>query len=151
MKRLLLTFAILFACASAACAAPTAPLTSLRAIRALTNADASQHLSVACEPTVTYFRTSPPRQLFVQDGDVAIYVYLTKEARLVPGDSVLVRGTTEPSFRPIVVSNDVTVLRHGGQLKPEFASYNGIVHLEYLCRLVTIHAVVRSAEIGRAS
>jgi diguanylate cyclase (GGDEF)-like protein len=147
MKRLLPTFAILFACASAAWAAPPAPLTSLRDIRSLTNEQASQHLPVAFEATVTHFRNPPPRQLYVQDGDVAIYVYLTKEARLVPGDRVLVRGTTEPSFRPIVVSNDVTVLRHGGQLKPEFASYSGLVHLQYLCRLVMIHALVRSADL----
>ncbi len=147
MKRLIPTFAILFACAAIAWATPPAPLTTLRAIRALTNEQADQHLPVAFEATVTYYRDSPPRQLYVQDGDTAIYVYLKKEARLVPGDRVLVRGITEPSFRPIVVSKDVTVLGHVGMPKSASASYSGLVQIQYLCKLVTVHAVVRSADL----
>ena len=49
------------------------PLTSLRAIHALTNAQASHQLPVSFEATVTYYR-GYERTLFVQDGDVAIYV-----------------------------------------------------------------------------
>ena len=133
--------------ASAAWAAPPAPLTTLRDVRALSNEQARLHQTVAFEATVTYFRGSSPIQLYVQDGDVGIYVFLTKEVRLVPGDRVLVRGTLHPSFRPLVKSEDVTVLGHVGMPKSASASYSGLVHLQYLCRLVTVHAVVRTADL----
>ena len=90
MKRPLPTFAILFACASIAWAAPPASLTTLRAIHALSNAEASKGMPVAFEATVTYYR-GYESTLFVQDGDTAIYVYYPTELHLVPGDRVLVR------------------------------------------------------------
>jgi len=73
MKRLFLTFVVVLGCASAAWAAAPAPLTSLRAIRALTNAQASRKVPVAFEATVNYVR-SYESLLFVQDGDSAIFV-----------------------------------------------------------------------------
>ena len=73
MKKLFLTFAVVLGCASAAWAAAPAPLTSLRAIRALTNAQASRKVPVAFEATVNYVR-SYESLLFVQDGDSAIFV-----------------------------------------------------------------------------
>src|ERR1035441_6057179 len=104
MKRLIPAVAIILGWAAAAwAAAPAAPvtLTTLSAIHALTNAEASHALPVAFEATVTYFR-GYTRELFVQDGDAAIYVFLTKDTKLAPGDRVLVRGTTQASFRPLV-------------------------------------------------
>ena len=150
MKRLIPVFAIVLGWASAAWAAAPATMTSLRDIRALTNEQASRHLPVAFEATVTYFRDSPPRQLYVQDGDVAIYVFPTfptGDLRLVPGDRVRVRGIMQPSFRPIVESNDVTLLGHGGMPISAPATYSDLVYLKYLCRLVTVHAVVHSADL----
>ena len=47
---------ILLGVSSIACAAEPAPLTSLRAIRAITNAEASHAPPVAFEGTVTYLR-----------------------------------------------------------------------------------------------
>jgi hypothetical protein len=58
---------------SAQTPAQTPQLTSLRAIHALTNEQASAHLPVEFSATITYFR-SYERTMFVQDGDVAIYV-----------------------------------------------------------------------------
>jgi diguanylate cyclase (GGDEF)-like protein len=149
MKRLLPIFVILFACTAAAWAAPTTPLTNLREIRAISNEQASQHPPVAFEATVSYFRRLP-LSLYAQDGDSGVYIFLTKDISLTPGDRVLVRGIMRPSFRPVVESNNVIVLRHGEPLRPEIASYSGLVNQQYLCRLVTVHAVIRSADLKYA-
>ena len=147
MKRLISTFAVILGCSLTAWSAAPGTMTSLRDIRALTNAEAIQHLPVAFEATVT-FSTLHPRQLFVQDGNAGIYVLLTRDARFAPGDRILVKGITQPSFRPIVQGNDVTVLHHGDLPKSEPASYSGLVRMQYLCRLVTVRAVVRSADLS---
>jgi diguanylate cyclase (GGDEF)-like protein len=146
MKRFLPTFAIILGWALAAGAAPSAPLTSLRAIHALSNAEAGNHYPVDFEATVTYFRSSD-RTLFVQDGDAAIYLFTTRSLKLVPGDRVRVRGITQPSFRPIVETNDITVLSQGHLPKPTPASYDELVHIQHDAMLVTVHAVVRSADV----
>jgi diguanylate cyclase (GGDEF)-like protein len=125
---------------------PLLPLTTLRAVRAITNAEASKHNPVAFAATVSYFRRTP-LSFYAQDGDSGIYIELTKDIGLTSGDRVLVRGTMKPSFSPIVESNNVTVLSHGEPLKPEIATYSGLVHQKYLCRLVTIRTVVRSADL----
>jgi diguanylate cyclase (GGDEF)-like protein len=131
---------------SFAAAAEPLPLTTLRAVRAITNAEASKHNPVVFAATVSFYRRNP-LSFYAQDGDSGIYIELTKDISLTPGDRVLVRGTMKPSFSPIVESNNVTVLSHGESLKPEIATYSGLVHQKYLCRLVTIRTVVRSADL----
>src|ERR1039457_507767 len=130
---------------SSAWAAGTATLKSLRAIHALSNIEASQSIPVSFEATVTYFRWYE-RTLFVQDGDVAIYVAATANVRLVPGDRVLVRGTTHESFRPYVQASSITVLRHLGLPKQLPASFDELIRAQVDCRLVTVHAVVLAAD-----
>ncbi len=122
-------------------------MTSLHDIRALTNAQASHALAVDFEATVTFFRAYP-RMLYVQDGDLAMYVYLTKDFPLVVGDRVEVRGVSRPSFLPIVESNNITVLHHGNTPSPALADYRGLVRLQYLCKLVTVRATVLSASMS---
>ena len=145
MKRLIPVVAIILGWAAASWAAPV-PLTSLREIRAMSNEQARQHQPVAFEATVSYFRRYP-LSLYAQDGDSAVYIFLTKDISLSPGDRILVRGIMQPSFRPVVESNHVTVLSHSEPLKPEIASYGGLVNQKFLCRLVTVHAVIRSADL----
>jgi diguanylate cyclase (GGDEF)-like protein len=130
---------------SSAWAAGPATLKSLRAIHALSNVEASQSIPVSFEATVTYFRWYE-RTLFVQDGDVAIYVAATANVRLVPGDRVLVRGTTHESFRPYVQASSITVLRHLGLPKQLPASFDELIRAQVDCRLVTVHAVVLAAD-----
>jgi diguanylate cyclase (GGDEF)-like protein len=146
MKRLILTITVLFAYASAAWAAAPATLTTVQAIHALTNAEASKALPAAFEATVTYYR-GYENTLFVQDGDVAIYVYASKDLKLVPGDRVLVRGKTRASFNPIVVGDSITVLRHGAFPKPEPASFDQMISAETDCKLVTVRGMVRTADL----
>jgi hypothetical protein len=146
MKRLLSTFVILFACAQIAWSAPPAPLTTLRAIHALTNAEASKELPVAFEATVTYYR-GYETTLVVQDGGVGIYVHASKDAKLVPGDRVLIKGTTRPSFNPYIEPSSITLLRHGPQLKPLPSNFDQMIRAQADCQLVTVRGVVHAADM----
>ena len=146
MKTVVPLFAMLSLCASGAWAAAPGPLTSLHTIHSLTNAEAAQGLQVAFEATVTYFR-GYEKTLFVQNDGVAIFVLATTDSQLVPGDRILVRGTTQPSFRPIVVSNDITLLHHGTLPQPIPATFDELIRAQLNCMLVSVHAVVHSADL----
>ena len=117
MKRVEVAVAMILGLASAAWAAAPATLTTLQAVHALSNAEASQRLPVAFEATVTYFR-SYEKTLFVQDGEIPLFVLATTGLTLAPGDRVLIQGTTRGSFHPIVVSSSVTLLGHGSLPQP---------------------------------
>jgi diguanylate cyclase (GGDEF)-like protein len=117
----------------------------LRAVRGLSYAQASQALPVAFEATVTYYRDYE-NTLFVQDGDTAIYVWAATDLKLVPGDRVLVRGTTHADFSPNVHSSKITLLRHGAMPKAAPATFDELIRGQWDCVLVTVHAVVRAAD-----
>jgi diguanylate cyclase (GGDEF)-like protein len=121
-------------------------LTTLRAISALSNAQATQHLPVAFEGTVTYYARNL-KSLDVQDGDKGIYIQLTRDALLLPGDRVLVKGATRPSFLPFVLASDVTVLRHGPLPKPIEAGFDDLVGTRTNCMLVNVHGIIRAADL----
>jgi len=146
MKRLITAVALSFGWACVAWAVAPAPLTTLHAIHALTNAEASRALPVSFQATVTYFR-GYEKTLFVQDGDVAIFVQATTDAKLVPGDRVLIKGTTQESFRPNILSSDITLLHHGDLPKPIPASYDELIRAEHDCMLVSVHAKLRAADM----
>lgn len=120
--------------------------TNIRALHALTNEEASKKLPVQFEATVTYYRDYDI-DLFVQDGDNAIYVYYRAGAPLVPGDRVLVHGRTQDSFRPIVVADDVTVIHHGSPPKPVTVSAEELFSAQRDCLLGSVRGVVRSAQM----
>jgi diguanylate cyclase (GGDEF)-like protein len=149
-KRFIGVAVMVLACVVAAGAAPPASLTTLRAVHALTNAEASHELPAAFEATVTYF-PGYDNLLFVQDGDEAIFVQATTDAKLVLGDRVLIKGTTQSSFRPLVESNDITVLRHGNLPKPVPATFDELIRAQYDCMRVTVRAVIRTANFGTYS
>jgi diguanylate cyclase (GGDEF)-like protein len=131
--------------ASAAWPAPPAPLTTLRAVHDLSNAEASQELPVAFEATVTYCRAYD-NTLFVQDGNTAIWVKIPADSKLLPGDRVLVQGTTHADFRADVHGETITVLRHGALPKPVPATFDELNHAKYDSTLVSVHGVVRAAD-----
>jgi diguanylate cyclase (GGDEF)-like protein len=146
VKNLVLAIAIVFGGSSVVWgAAAPATLTSLQAVHALSNAEASHALPVAFEATVTY---APGREslLFVQDGNLAIFVFDSMNTGLLPGDRVLVRGTTQASFRPIVVSKSVTLVRHGALPAPLPVTFDALLHGRFDCMLVSVHGVVRTAD-----
>jgi diguanylate cyclase (GGDEF)-like protein len=146
MKRLVPVIAILLGWAFAAQAAARVPLTSLRELHTLTNDQAKQALPVVFEATVLYFR-GYEKTLFVQDGGAAIYVQATTQARLVPGDRILIKGTTHQSFRPFVLSSDITFLRHGDLPVPAPVDYDQLIRAERDCMWVSIRARVRAADL----
>jgi diguanylate cyclase (GGDEF)-like protein len=133
-------------CSTAAIAAAGNPLTSLRNIHTISHEQAAQGEPVLFEASVTYYKKGNI-DLFVQDGDVAIYVETTADADLAIGDRVLVHGKTRDSFRPEILSDSVTFLRHGIAPKPVAASFQQLIRAELDCRRVTVRAVVRSADI----
>jgi diguanylate cyclase (GGDEF)-like protein len=143
---LILAVAILFGLASASWAADSAPLTSLSAIHALTNEQAKEAQSVNFEATVVYSR-GYENLLFIEDGDAAIFVRPPTNATLAPGDRVQVRGTMQASFHPLVVGATVTVLHHGAPPAPAPATFGELIRAQYDSRLVTVHAVVRAADL----
>ena len=145
MKRFISLLAIVFGWTCAACAATPAPLTTLRAIHALTNAEASQKLPVDFEATVVYSR-GYENLLFVQDGDLGIFVRPPTIAKLVPGDHVQVLGTTLASFRPIVIGESLTLLHHDAPPKPVPATFDELIRARHDAMLVTVHAVIHAAD-----
>jgi diguanylate cyclase (GGDEF)-like protein len=145
MKRLVPVFAIILGWASTACAASPGELTTLHAVRSLTDAQARQGLPVAFQATVTYYDNNGV-DLFVQQGNQALYVESKPHEGLVPGDRVLVRGKTRSSFGTDVLGDSVTRLRHGAPLEPVDADFAQLIHVERDCMLVTIRATVRSAD-----
>jgi diguanylate cyclase (GGDEF)-like protein len=147
MKNLILAIAIILGCASVAWAVPPAPLTTLQAIHALSNAEASQGLPVAFEATVTYYR-GYERILFVQDGNLAIFVSYPRDLKLVPGDRIRVLGRTQESFNPIVAAEGVALLRHTALPKPVQASFDQMIRAETDCKLVTVRGTVRAADLA---
>jgi diguanylate cyclase (GGDEF)-like protein len=145
MKRLITAVAIFLGAACGAFAAAPAPLTTLRAIHALSSAEADKGLPVAFEATVTYFNVAA-YTLFVQDGGAGIYMAPKPEYKLAPGDRVLFRGKTLGSFRPIVVLDSISLLRHGDLPKSVPATFDELIKGQYDCMLVTVRGVVRAAD-----
>ena len=85
--------------------------------------------------------------MFVQDGDAAIYVHPTVIHKVVPGDRIRVHGTLHESFRPYIESADITLLSHGSLPKPLHPSFEQMIHAETDCRLVTVRAIIQSADL----
>jgi diguanylate cyclase (GGDEF)-like protein len=129
-------------------AAP-APLTTLHAVRLLSSDQAANGLPVAFEATVTYFRGFQ-NELFVQDGQDAIFVKANTTAVFAPGDRVLVKGTTQADFRPYIFSNDITLLHHGDLPKPAPATFDGLIRAQFESMLVTLHGTIRSADVNQS-
>ena len=150
MKKAILAVVTVIASAAGFLHAQEGILTSLAAIHGLTNAEASRQIPVEFEATVTFYRDYE-RTLFVQDGDAAIYVRATTGLKLRPGDRVMVRGNTQQSFRPIVVSTGIQRLGHGSMPRAVPAGYDDLIKARYDGRLVTVRALVRSAGVANYS
>ena len=146
MKRVVPLFAMICLCASSAWGQPSGQITTLHAVTALSNEEAAKHPSVTFEATVTYYRGSD-KDLFVQDGNDAIFVLALKILKLAPGDRILVHGTMRESFRPFVVGSDIAVIGHGPLSKPLQPTFEQMIRAETDCKLVTMRAVIQSADL----
>ncbi len=103
-------------------------------------------LPVSFEATVTYYRKYD-FDLFVQQDGEAVYVYFEQNANLVPGDRIRIQGRTEDSFRPVVISDTVTLLHHGEPPDPVPAQFEQLIRASLVCVRVSIRAQVRSADL----
>jgi diguanylate cyclase (GGDEF)-like protein len=146
MNRWFPAFVILFGWASAAWATVPGALTTLHAVYSLSHAEAGHELPVAFEATVTYYRDAD-FDLFVQQDGEAVYVYFKQHAGLVPGDRVLVEGVTQDSFRPVVISEKVTLLHHGTAPRPRAANFDQLISAQLICTRVKVRATVRTADL----
>lgn len=146
MMRIFATILIVFGWASAAQAAIPGTLTTLRAVHDLNHADAARGLPAAFEATITYYN---PRDIdmFVQEGDNALYVQAMKGSNLVPGDRVLVEGHVRDSFRPDVVGDQIKLLHHGALPDPVPATFDQMIRVQRDCMLVKVRGVIRSADM----
>jgi len=146
MKRLISAIVVMLGSATLTLPAQTSELTTLRAIHALNNDEAEKAIPVSFPATVTYCRAYA-RTLFVQDGDVAIFVLISPDTKVMPGDRVMVRGHTRRSFRPVVVGENITVVGHAGLPAPIPSNYQELIHAEHDSMRVTVHGVVRAADM----
>jgi diguanylate cyclase (GGDEF)-like protein len=121
-------------------------LTSIAAVHAISNETAAHSLPVRFEGSATYYEKGNI-DLFVQDGDTAIYVETTTDSQVTAGDRVLVEGTTRASFRPEILASRVTILKHDALPQPVFADFNKLIHADLDCRLATVRAMVRAANV----
>ncbi|MGB6974558.1 MAG: diguanylate cyclase [Terracidiphilus sp.] len=143
LRRKWIPMLAMLAWASAAWAAPGLLIT-VRSISALSQGEANQGYPVDFSGTVTYFR-SYEKILFVQDGDTGILVQPSSPILVSPGDRVLIKGTTEAGFRPMVEANSIAVIGHGALPPPVPATYDQLIHSAFDGRLVTVFATVRDA------
>jgi len=125
-------------------AQPVPVLKSLHAVRALSNAEAAKAVPVDFQATVTYVR-SYERALFVQDGADAIYVDWPTNNLLSAGDRVEIKGHTKPSFKPIVIASDVTLVHHGALPLPITGTFDQMIRGDLDCRYATAFGQVRDA------
>ncbi len=145
MRAVVTIFVLTWGLAMAWAAVPS-PVTTLEAAHALTNAEAAAGPRVAFEASVTYYLKGGV-DLFVQDGDAAIYVQAAADGNFAVGDRVLVRGKMRASFRPEIVADSVTIVSHGAPPVPESANFGQMIRAELDCRRVKVQARVRSADL----
>ncbi len=146
LSTLTLAVAMVFAVPSRALSSEPTTLTSLHAVYALDNAQAAHRIHAIFEATVVYSR-GYERLLYVQDYNEAFFVSPPTTAEFLPGDRVLIKGDTQQSFRPLVVASDITILHHGDLPEPVPATFADLIRAQYDCRLVTVRAKVRAADL----
>jgi diguanylate cyclase (GGDEF)-like protein len=146
MKRWIFAGAVVLGWMPAVAATAPAALTTLREIHVLSSAEAARGLPVSFEGTVIYYNKSDI-DLFVQEDGVGIYVQTTMGADLTLGDRVLVRGHTRDSFRTDIIGDSVIVLHHGAPPEPLAADFDQMISSQLDCMRVSVHAVVRSADM----
>jgi diguanylate cyclase (GGDEF)-like protein len=145
MKKLILAIPVILGF-NAAWAASPYPLTNLHAIHAVTNDEARRPIPVDFEATVGYSR-GYENLLFVQDGDIAIFIRPPSGTHLDPGDRVEIRGRIQASFRPLVIASSISLLHHGPPPKPAHATFDKLIRARYDSMVVTVDAKVRAADL----
>jgi diguanylate cyclase (GGDEF)-like protein len=121
--------------------------TTVAQVRALTSAQIASGVPVELRGVATYYEPGEG-QVFVQDGTGAIFVQAPASPPAVtPGDEVLIRGITVPSFSVNVKATSIERLGQGRLPEPMAVTWSGMVARENDCLYVTITGTVRSATL----
>jgi hypothetical protein len=144
---MLLLLSVPFILNGALChAAIQGPLTSVQQVVALSNAEAAKSIPVKLEATATYIRPSESNLFIMEDG-FGVYVRFTKDIGLLPGDRLAITGVTAPSFKPIVVAQEVRFLAHGSLPVPQPAKFQDLIKAKWDSQYVVIRGHVLSAAL----
>jgi len=146
----LLAFAPAFVMPASGAVAAAPPLSTLAAVTALDNAQARNALPVDFEATVVFSR-GYQNILFVEDGKDAIFVRPPNRITYAVGDRLRIHGVTQNSFRPIVVSDSLTLIAHELRPKPIQASFWDLLRADLDCHLISVRGRVRAANLNGAS
>lgn len=122
------------------------PLTTVRAIRALTPEQAKQGLPVQLKAVVTYYNPGD-YVLFVADKTGPIFIQTTRRFSFAPGDLLLVRGVTAPSYHTNIVSNDLRVIRKAALPSPVSVTFSQLMAGNFDCSYVKATGRVLSATV----
>jgi diguanylate cyclase (GGDEF)-like protein len=130
---------------AAGAAGATALLTSVAQIRALPASGAAASIPVELHAILTYYQPSEG-QIFVQDATGGIYVVPPAHpSDLQPGDEVVVRGVTVPSFATNVKAASIEVVSKAQFPEPVAVDWRELLQRSTDCRYVSITGTVRSA------
>jgi diguanylate cyclase (GGDEF)-like protein len=147
MKRLVsLMFAALACTLMARPAVPT-DIKSIQAIRSLSRSQVDEQRPVVIEATVTYSRPQV-HNLFVQDGDLAIFIESATAQKLSPGDRVRIAGTTHWDYNANIVSENITLLSHTTLPKPIRANFEQLIRGQLDTKLVKVRGTVHAADMN---
>jgi diguanylate cyclase (GGDEF)-like protein len=123
------------------------PLTTVAQIRALPAGEAAKGLPVELHATLTYYEPVEG-QIFVQDETGGIYVVPpAARPKLAPGEAVVVRGTTVPSFETNVKASEMNFDGESRFPKPVPVNWREILQKVNDCRYVSLTGTVRSATL----
>ena len=122
-------------------------LTTVAQVHALPSGMAAKGLPVELHAIVTYYEPTEG-QVFVQDATGGIYIVSPPNPpALSPGDSVVVRGATIPSYSTNVKATEVTLERHAQFPEPVPVGWREFLQKSSDCRYVTVVGRVRSATL----
>lgn len=130
-------------------------LTSVAQVHALSSRIAAKGLPVELHAVVTYYEPTEG-QVFLQDATGGIYIASPPNPpALNPGDAILVRGTTVPSYSVNVKATEMRFEHRAQFPEPVPVSWHELLQKSNDCRYVTLSGRVRSAtlqaSIGRFS
>jgi diguanylate cyclase (GGDEF)-like protein len=132
---------------SSSAAGPPHLLTTVAQVRELSNTEAAKSIPVELHAIVTYYQPTEG-QVFVQDATGGIYIASPPNpAMLNPGDAVLVRGTTVPSYSVNVKATEMKFEHRADFPEPVALTWRDFLKKSNDCRYVTISGKVRSATL----
>lgn len=122
-------------------------LTTVAQIRALSASAGDVGHAVELHGILTYYQPAQG-QIFIQDATGGIYVVPPPNPpELMPGDAVVVRGTTVPSFSTNVRSTELRFDGKGQYPEPPPMTWRELLQRSTDCRYVSVTGIVRSATL----